>query len=61
MGNSEQKAPASPLLLVVTILTVTSAVAQEQFGHIAGVVTDPSGAVVPGVKSPSLIGTQSAP
>src|SRR5215470_7186399 len=38
-----------PILLVIVALAVPL-VAQEQFGNITGTVTDPSGAVVPGVK-----------
>ena len=39
-----------PILLVVVALVALPLVAQEQFGNISGAVTDPSGAVVPGVK-----------
>src|SRR6266576_3739715 len=39
-----------PLLFMVVALIVLPTVAQERFGNISGTATDPSSAVVPGVK-----------
>ena len=45
------------LLLVLTVLVAVNALAAEQTGEIRGAVTDPTGAVLPGVlviaRSPS--------